>query len=72
MFFHITSHSVLKHIITEPTRTTDTSKTAIDLICTSDVENIILPCKFTDHNVIFCTRKLMKCNLRVTIMSKLE
>ena len=30
----------LKQVITEPTRITYTSETAIDLICTSDVENI--------------------------------
>ena len=58
----------LKQVITEPTRITDTSETAIDLICTSDVENIsqsgVLPCKLSDHNVIFCTRKLMKCQFK--------
>ena len=55
----------LKQIITEPTRVTDTSETAIDLICTSDVANVsqsgVLPWKLSDHNVIFCTRKLKKC-----------
>ena len=39
----------LKEIITEPTRITDTSETAIDLICTYDVVNVsqsgVLPCK---------------------------
>ena len=58
----------LKQVITEPTRITDTPETAIDLICTSDVENIsqsgVLPCKLSDHNVIFCTRKLMKCQFK--------
>ena len=58
----------LKQVIIEPTRITDTSETAIDLICTSDVENIsqsgVLPCKLSDHNVIFCTRKLMKCQFK--------
>ena len=55
-------------LITGPTRITDTSETAIDLICTSDVENIsqsgVLPCKLSDHNVIFCTRKLLKCQFK--------
>ena len=58
----------MKQVITEPTRITDTSETAIDLICTSDVENIsqsgVLPCKLSDHNVIFCTRKLTKCQFK--------
>ena len=58
----------LKQIITEPTRITDTSETAIDLICTSDVVNVsqsgVLPCKLSDHNVIFCTRKLKKCQFK--------
>ena len=58
----------LKQIITEPTRITDTSETAIDSICTSDVGNVsqsgVLPCKLSDHNVIFCTRKLMKCQFK--------
>ena len=39
MFFHITSHSVLKQIITENARITYISETAIDLICTSGAEN---------------------------------
>ena len=60
--------SDLKQIITEPTRSTDTYETAIDLICTSDVVNVsqsgVLPCKLSDHNVIYCTRKLMKCQFK--------
>ena len=52
----------LKQVITEPTRITDTSETAIDLICTSDVENIsqsgVLPCKLSDHNVIFLYKEI--------------
>ena len=54
----------MKQVITKPNRITDTSETAIDLICTSDVENIgqsgVLPWTLSDHNVILCTRKLMK------------
>ena len=52
----------LKQVITEPTRITDTSETAIDLICTYDVENIsqsgVLPCKLSDHNVIFLYKEI--------------
>ena len=59
----------MKQVITEPTRITYTSsETAIDLICTSDVENIsqsgVLRIKLSDHKVIFCTRKLMKCQCK--------
>ena len=58
----------LKQIITGPTRITDTSETAIDLICKSGDENIsqscVLPCKLSGHNVIFCTRKLTKCQFK--------
>ena len=50
----------LKQLIREPTRITDTSKTCIDMICTSDPDTItqsgVLPCTMSDHNVIFCTR----------------
>lgn len=46
----------MKQLITEPTRITDTSETAIDLICTLDPERItqlgMLPCKISDHNII--------------------
>ena len=51
-------------LIDEPTRTTTTSKTAIDLIVTSDKEKVsqsgVLPYCISDHNVIYCTRKVKK------------
>ena len=72
----------LKQIITEPTRVTDTSETAIDLICTSDVANVsqsgVLPWKLSEHNVILCTRKLKKCpfkghnNVQLRIMKSYD
>ena len=58
----------MKQIITEPTRITDTSETAINVICTTGVENIsqscVLPCKLSDHNVTFRSRKLLKCQFK--------
>ena len=46
----INKYTVLKHYIT------------------TDVVNVsqsgVLPCKLSDHNVIFCTRKLKKCQFK--------
>ena len=43
---------------------TNTSATAIDLVFTSEPEKVtqsgVLPCKISDHNVIFWTRKVTK------------
>jgi len=54
----------LSQIINEPTRVTTESQTILDLIFCSDVNNItqsgVLPCKISDHNVVFCTRKVSK------------
>ena len=54
----------MKQLIVDPTRVTETSSTVIDLICTSDPDRVmqsgVLPCKMSDHNVIFCTRKLSR------------
>ena len=66
----------MKQLITEPTRITDTSETAIDLICTSNPEQItqlgMLPCKISDHNIIFCTRKLSKVHYNSIMIYILE
>jgi hypothetical protein len=54
----------LSQIIEDPTRITETSETIIDLIITSDKDKVVqsgvLPCKLSDHNVIFCTRKVSR------------
>ncbi len=49
-------------IINSHTRITSTSASTIDLIVVSDVDRVsqsgVIPCSFSDHDIIFCTRKL--------------
>ena len=52
----------LKQVITEPTRTTETSSTLIDLIITNRPENKmnkgVFPNSIADHDMIACLRKI--------------
>ena len=52
----------LKQVITEPTRTTETSSTLIDLIITNRPENItkkgVFPNSIADQDMITCSRKI--------------
>ena len=52
----------LKQVITEPTRTTETSSTLTDLIITNCPENItnkgVFPNSIADHDMIACSRKI--------------
>ena len=52
----------LKQVIAEPTRTTETSSTLIDLIITNRPENItnkgVFPNSIADHDMIACSRKI--------------
>ena len=54
----------LYQIINEPTRISNQSSTIIDHIVVSDNEKIfqcgVLPTGFSDHYVIYCTRKVNK------------
>lgn len=51
-----------KQMIKEFTRITGTSATTIDLILVNDVEKIsnsgVIPCSFSDHHIVYCTRKI--------------
>jgi endonuclease/exonuclease/phosphatase family metal-dependent hydrolase len=51
-------------LISEPTRICSTSSTTIDLILVSDHDKIsqsgVISTSFSDHNMIYCTRKLSK------------
>ena len=52
----------LKQVIAEPTRTTETSSTLIDLIITNRPENItkkgVFPNSIADQDMITCSRKI--------------
>ena len=54
----------MSQLIKDITRLTNSSQTAIDLIIASDPDKVsqsgILPCKISDHNIIYCTRKMKK------------
>ena len=54
----------LKQLITYPTRITSSSKSTIDLILVSDTNKVsqsgVLDTYYTDHQVIYCTRKCTK------------
>lgn len=54
----------LKQLINEPTRVTATSQSTLDLILVSEHQKIsqagVLDIALSDHNVIFCTRKISK------------
>ncbi|XP_029921602.1 uncharacterized protein LOC115369174 [Myripristis murdjan] len=56
--------SGLQQIISEPTRLSANSQSLLDLILVSDCGMIsqsgVLDLAFSDHNVVFCTRKKMK------------
>jgi len=55
----------LTQVIKEPTRICSTSSTGIDLILVSDSDKIsqcgVIHTTFSDHSIIYCTRKLTKC-----------
>jgi hypothetical protein len=55
----------LTQVIKEPTRICSTSSTAIDLILVSDSDKIsqsgVIHTTFSDHSMVYCTRKLTKC-----------
>ena len=61
----------MEQLITEPTRITNTSETAIDLMYSSYPERVtqsaVLPYKISYHNVIFCTRNLPKYQHTINI-----
>jgi hypothetical protein len=52
----------LLQLIDSHTRVTATSATTIDLVLVSDEDKVtqsgVIPCAFSDHYVVFCTRKL--------------
>ena len=54
----------LKQIISDPTRTTTSSSTTIDLILTSDKHKLcnsgVIDIGLSDHSFILCTRKVVK------------
>ena len=54
----------LKQLITQFTRVCPATQTVIDLILTSDQTKIsrsgVIECGISDHNIIFCTRKIQK------------
>ena len=57
----------LLQLITDATRITPKSSSIIDLIFVSEPDKIeqsgVLPVEFSDHMIIFCTRKL--CRLKI-------
>jgi hypothetical protein len=54
----------LTQLIESPTRITDNSSTTIDLVLVSDRDRVtqsgVIPCGFSDHHVVYCTRKLSR------------
>ena len=61
---HFLSNFGLNQIIKAPTRITCETSTLIDHILTNSHEKIsqsgVIDCGLSDHNVIFCTRKINK------------
>ena len=53
-----------KQLINEPTRISESSSSIIDLIIVSDPERVtqsgVITCGLSDHNLIFCTRKVSR------------
>ena len=51
-------------MISEPTRTTDHSKTLIDYMATNRPDCVsdqgVLPCGISDHDVVYMTRSMKK------------
>ena len=63
-FKHLCSTFNLSQLIKEPTRVTENSSSVIDLILVSHTEKIsqsgVKSCDISDHNLIYCTRKICK------------